>query len=225
MARKRRPSGDDATVARKRFYRKAERYLKDAERTSGATAQRMRYLAKQQLNEALRTYSQKTTQEFSKPIRKLAADLGVNLQDFRNKLKKQGEGTAKEIREAAIEIGRESRSAGSLESRQKDAETRRQAEARAILNSPIGKRIIGGTEKIWRDVASVQTDKGIKIDKYKILPALFEYFNVDNLGDLITKAEQVIGETLYAADDQDAMYEAAKILMQTHIATDNSHTV
>ena len=228
MARKRRPTGDDATVARKRFYRKAERYLKESRTQTGATAARSRYLAEIHLKEALKTYSAKTTQTFSKPIRNLAADLGVNLETFREKLKKQNSETSEKIRQGVIQIEGEakkdktSKSAKALERNIKDIDTRRESEARMILNSPIGKRIMGGAVEVWREEASIETDEGIKIDKTKLLPLLFDYFKVDNLTDLLTQVEKIVGDVLYAADDQDAMYEAAKVTLQKHIAADNS---
>ena len=225
--RNRRPTGDDATNARKRFYRSAERLLKQAAKAVGATASRLRYLARRDLKAAINTYDKKTTQQFSKPIQKLAADLGVNLQEERRKIQERSDKQAQEIRANAIRLDAESRSAKRLSGRKIDIETRREEEARAIMNSPIGKRILGGTVDIWRDEAIIKTvdefgEEKTTIDRSKILPALFDYFKVDNVADLISTVEEITGETLYAADDQDAFYEAAKILLQTHIATDNS---
>lgn len=226
MARQRRKTGDDATVARKRFYRSAERYLKQAQDSIGATAARFRTLARTELDNALNTYSKTTTQKFSKPIQKLANDLGVSLDEERQKIKGRSDEYAEKVRKSVIELGEESKSAKSLAGYKIRDEERRQAEARQILNSPIGSRILGGFVEEWREKATViDEETGARVvDNSKILPALFDYFEVDNLADMLEKVEQIIGDKLYADDDSDAMYEAVKILLQTKYETDNAIT-
>lgn len=227
MARNRKPTGDTATNARKRFYRAAERYLKQAAGSAGATAARYRELARQKLDDALKTYSKGTTQPFSKPIQKLANTLGVDLNQARQTIKSRSDEAAEKIRKEAINLGEESKSFKSLESvkRGRQAETLRQDEARAILNSPIGQRIIGGTVEIWQDAATVRvSETETKIDKAKILPELYKYFGVDNLADLLEEIEAITGEVLYQQGDREMMYEAAKLTLQNRIAADNSVT-
>lgn len=104
------------------------------------------------------------------------------------------------------------------------AQTLREEEARAILNSPIGQRIIGGTVEIWEEGARVAADngKGYKIDKKKILPQLFAYFNVDNVADLLDEIENITGDLLYSRGDMEANYEAVKLIIQNKIAFDIS---
>ena len=209
MARKRK-AGDIATNARKRYYRAAERYMKQAEETTGAASARYRELARQNLDDAVKTYSQKTTQGFSKPIRKLADQLGMDLNAKRSQLKGKSEKEAEKQRSELI--GRSERALAGVEFT--DEETR-EMQARAIINSPIGKRIIGGTVDIWRDAATVVGKDGqYSIDKTKILPALFEYYEVDNLADLIEAIEDEVGETLYSSPDSDEMYETVKLTLQ-----------
>ena len=226
MPRKRRPTGDTATNARKRFYRAAERKLKEAEKAVGATASRLRYLAKQDLQAALNTYSKSTTQKFSKPIQKLAGILGVNLDEERQRIKQRSDEAAQKIREAAIDLGKGSRSAKRLAKREASVDVMREEEATAIMNSPIGSRILGGTVEIWRDAATVEYEENgewkTKIDKSKIFPALFDYFKVDNMANLVSAIEDITGETLYKSEKDDAFYESAKLLIQEHIASDNS---
>lgn len=228
MARKRKPTGDDATNARKRFYRAAERKLKESERAVGATAERLRYLARQDLKSAMNTYSKNTTQAFSKPIQALAAKLGVNLSEERQKIKQRSDKQAEKVRSEAIRLDKSSRSAKRLEGNLANVSARRESEARAIFNSPIGKRILGGTVDIWRDEATaykidpVTGEPTAYIDKRKIFPALFRHFQVDNLADLIDAVENAIGAALYADDKNEAMYETVKILLQSHIMSDNS---
>ena len=218
MARK---PGDIATNARKRYYRAAERYIKQAEKTSGAASARYRELARQNLDDALNTYSQKTTQDFSKPIQKLADQLGVDLQAKRAQLKGKSEGRAEKQRTELI--GRSERALSGVEFTDDEM---REMQARAILNSPIGKRIIGGTVDIWRDAATVVGEDGqYSVDKTKILPALYEHYEVDNLADLIEAIENEVGETLYSAPDSDEMYETVKLLLQIGTITGSNAVV
>ena len=230
MARKRKPTGDDATNARKRFYRAAERKLKEAERSVGATAERLRYLATQDLKDAMNTYSKKTTQNFSKPIQTLASKLGVNLSEEREKIKQRSDKQAEKVRKQAIRLDKESRSAQKLESSITSVDYRRERESRAIINSRIGKRIFGGTVDIWRDAATeyrFNPDTGREeayINKNKILPELYKHFQVDNLADLIEAVEDAIGDVLYKNEDSEVMYETVKIMLQSHVMSDNSVT-
>lgn len=225
MPRARRKTGDDATNARKRYYRSAERYLKRAEQATGATAARYRQLARQDLDNALNTYSKSTTQKFSKPIQKLANDLGVSLDQERQRIKSRSDEYAEKIRESAIDLDEGSASAKRLVGSMDDAEALRQGEARAILNSPIGHRIMGGMVSKWEEAATIEDESGkLTVDQTKILPILFDYFNVDNLADMLEKVEEIVGDALYADEDSDMMYEAVKIMLQTHIASDNSVT-
>lgn len=222
MARKRRPTGDDATNARKRFYRRAESYLKQAKSSVGATAARYMELAKINLDDALKTYSKSTTQKFAKPIQKIANDLGIDLGEERRKIQSRSDEAAEKIRSRAIDLGEKSRSARALRSR--TDEQLRQDEATALLNSPIGKRVIGGTVDIWRDAATVETEQGFEIDKRKIIPALFDYFKVDNLADLLERIETIAGDKLYRDEQSEIMYETVKLLIANHTLTDNSVT-
>ena len=220
MARNRKP-GDIATNARKRYYRAAERYLKQANQSTGASAGRFRELARQKLEDAIGTYSKKTTQAFSKPIQRLANELGIDLQARREKVKSRSDASASKARNELIEA-----SGRSMASAMPTEDELREMEARAILNSPIGKRIIGGTVDVWRDAATVAGEDGqYSVDKTKILPALFEHYEVDNLADLIEAIENEVGETLYSAPDSDEMYETVKLLLQIGNITDSNVVV
>lgn len=227
MARKRKLTGDDATNARKRFYRSAERYLKQAAQSAGATAARYRELARLNLQDALKTYTKKTTQGFSKPIQKIANTLGIDLNAEREKIKGRSDDVEKKIRDRFIDLSEKSKSMRELQSskRKIDSEQLRQDEARKILNSPIGQRIIGGTVEIWQDAATVSINETeTQIDKTKILPALFDYFKVNNLADLLDKVEQITGDVLYAHGEGETFYDTVKLTLQNHIASNNSVT-
>lgn len=211
-----RKAGDDAYNARRRYQRSAERNMKKAEQSSGATAARYRQLARDDLDKAMETYDQSTTQNFNKTITNLADQLGVDLQQQRRRIQSMKKETAEKLRESAIS---DEKSRTRLVANIDDDEARRQAEARQIINSKIGSRIIGGLVDVWKDEATVSTDEGLEVDNRKILPALFDYFNVDNLADMLEKVEQIIGDKLYGDEDSDAMYEAVKIMLQKHTAT------
>lgn len=225
-AYKRRPTGDAATIARKRFYRKSESYLKQAAKATGATAERYRQLARLSLDDALKTYSRSTTQDFSKPIKAIASELGVDLGEERRKIQSRSKEAEEKIRGELIDLKRETpKSARALRSRDIQAEELREEEARAILNSPLGRRIIGSTEDIWRDKATVETAQGVKIDKTKILPALYEHYKVDNLANLLDKLQNIAGENLYKQPDSEVMYESVKLTIAKRVITDNQVTL
>ena len=228
MARGYKDNGDTAYNARRRYYRAAERYLKNAASAAGATAARYRELARQKLNDALKTYDKGTTQAFAKPIQKIANALGVDLTEERRKTQAQSKKANEKIRDEVVGTRKESPSFQALEGTRKGAAAQqlREDEAHAILNSPIGQRIIGGTVEIWEEGARVAADneKGYQIDKEKILPQLFKYFNVDNVADLLDEIENITGDLLYSRGDMDAIYEAAKLTIQNKIASDNSVT-
>ena len=212
MARKQR-AGDTATNARKRYYRAAERYLKQAQNAIGATAARYRALAEIRLKEAISTYTKETTQRFSKPIQRIANALGVNLSEERETIQQRTKAQEEQIRKHAIDQSLKATVKGT-----KDTDSLREREARAILNSPIGSRVIGGTVEIWEDQARVVTEDGkTKIDNKKILPALYDYFEVDNVADLLDKVEDIAQDSLYANPDNEAFYESAKVIIQTYI--------
>ena len=208
MARARR-KGDEFYNARRRYQRAAERNMKKAEQASGATAARYRNLAKQDLQKALETYDKGTTQNFSKPIQKLANDLGVDLGEKRARMKGLKDKAAKDLQTKAVEKSTE-RLAGAMET----SEQLRQAEARAVFSSEVGHRIIGGLVDVWRDKAV----KGGKVDKEKMMKAIYDYFQVDNLADVLQKVEQSLGEVLYQDADTDTIYETVKLTIQNKVA-------
>ena len=208
MARAKR-KGDEYYNARRRYQRAAERNMRKAEQSSGATAARYRNLAKQDLQKALATYDKGTTQNFSKPIQKLANDLGVDLGEKRARMKGLKDKAAKDLQTKAVEKSTE-RLAGAMET----SEQLRQAEARAVFSSEVGHRIIGGLVDVWRDKAV----KGGKVDKEKMMKAIYDYFQVDNLADVLQKVEQSLGEILYQDADTDTIYETVKLTIQNKVA-------
>lgn len=201
--------GDDFYNARRRFVRSAQRNLKKAEQSSGITADKYRTIAANDLQKALNTYDQGTTQNFSKPIQKLASALDVNLGQARKRMQQMKEITAKRLRTQAEKQSTE-RLAGAMD----DEETLRQAEAKVVFSSDVGSRIIGGLVDVWKDKASI---KG-KIDKKAMFDAIFDYLGVDNLADALQKMEQAIGDSLYDDGETDTIYETVKLVIQSKVA-------
>lgn len=202
--------GDFAVNARKRYARAADRYLKEAGRTEGAVSARNREVAKRFLDDALSTYdySRKTT--FSKQIRNLASEFGVDLESVAEKRK----GQKPSIFDNVI-----SRSEFATVRGMGDVENRRQLEADAIFRSePIAQRIYGGTVEIWRDDATVvNPDGSVTVDNSKILPSLYEHFGVDNLADLLEKIVDMTGDSIYKELKSNEWYEFVKTLIQSKI--------
>lgn len=215
-----RKAGDVSTNARKRYYRASERYLKKAEESSGSTATRYRQLAKQNFDDALATYDPANTQKYSKPIQRLAAEFGYDL-DKRRELPTDSASAEREITRRKL---RQSQAIGESERVKEsflaDDDKRRQREAQTLFrSSEIGRRIIGGYVDVWRDEATVidEITGERKVDTRLIFKALYKYFGVDNLADLVEKVENEVGETLYRMGDDDEIYEVVKLQIQNKV--------
>ena len=213
MARARK-TGDTFYNARRRYQRSAERYMKQANQSTGATAARYRELARRELNNALSTYDQSTTQNYNKSIQNLSNQLGVNLSLKRQELQSMKQETAAKRRERAKD-----KSSERLVSNVKDPEQIREQEAKAIFNTSIGSRIIGGLVSIW-DVNANRDARG-KYDKKKIMSTIFNYFKVSSYAELLQKIEDALGDILYSGTDSEVMYETVKLLIQ-HKVADNT---
>lgn len=206
-------AGDASYNARRRYYRAAERNLKKSEQTSGAESARYRELARQDFENALDTYDPTNTQKYNKPMQRLANEFGVDLESRRSGLSSVD--TRKIEKQRTRQKRAISESENVLESNLSDEIYRSEREARAIFNSPIGSRILGGLVDVWRDKA---VDESGKVDKSKIIPAILDYFNVDNLSSVIEKLEGMLGELLYKNPDRESIYESVKIIIQTKVA-------
>lgn len=215
MARRERKS-DDIYNARRRYYRAAQRHLDRAGKLSGTSAARERQLARAEFERALETYDPAQRQKISKPMRRIASELGVDIQKERPKLEK-GEDISKARERYLEKVGKlERESLKSLEGEMSDAEKRREREAEIIFkNQNISHRILGGLVDIWRGKASKFDSKQgkMKVDKKRILPILFEHYGVSKLSDLLAKIEKEVGETLYQIG-QDEIYEVIKLTLQ-----------
>ena len=216
-ARAARPTGDAATNARKRFYRRAESYLKKAEESTGVTKEKYKALARVHFENAMKTYDVTTTQKFSKPMQRIANQLGVDIEEERLKMKAQSGTVREKIRDAYIKLDETSASYKAL--KRKSRAAIREAEAEILMKSPVGKRLIAANEDIWKDAARVKVNGKCVIDKKKIMPAILRAYNADSLADLLEKIEEIAGEDLYKDFENEVMYEAVKIQIMIHDAT------
>lgn len=200
MARAKR-KGDSAYNARRRYTRKAERYMKQANASYGASRERYIELAKREAEKALSTYDKEPSfQKLSKGLQRVALETDAQFSKPANDARRQ-------------EII--SRSKRSLES---SVEDRREYEGRAIMSSSVGSRIIASLEPIWRQYAEYnpKTKKyGVK-DWDKVAPKIFEYMSevtgreiTDWMG-VIEAFEQnpEIGADLYKDPKNDIRYDA-----------------
>ena len=206
MARKAK-SSDSAYNARRREYRAAQRYMKKAEESSGATAARNRAIAKTHLQNALDTYDPSQNQKISAPITNLAAQLGVDIQGSRT----QYINASEEQRKAVIEG-----STSALEGSLKDPYQRKVAETEALMqNKTIGRRIMGGLVDIWRDV--VKKGKSAIENRKAATKAIFDYFKVDNWYEVIEKLMEASGSELFDTSADEEIYDVVRITLQTKI--------
>lgn len=203
--RKRNSKADEVYNARRRYARAADRNLDKAEKSNGATAARYRQLAKINYDQAVALYGENAPTRKSAEIRRLESEFGFD-----------AERTNRANVEQSI-----IRSKRTLETNLNDIESRREAEARTLLNdAEIGPRILGGLVDVWRDKAKVRDpETGLeRIDNKKIVPALLDYFGVGSLADVVERLEETIGSKLYELKGGDEnIYENIKIIIQTKV--------
>lgn len=193
-------ASDEVYNARRRYTRKAERYMKQADSSYGASRERYIELAKREAEKALSTYDKEPSfQKLSKGLQRVALETDAQFSKPANDAQRQ-----KLI----------SRSRRALESNIQD---RREYEGRAIMSSSIGSRIIAALEPVWRDYATVNPETGkTEIDWSAASNAIFEHMSQqtgksinDWLG-VIEAFEQnpEIGADLYKDPKNDIRYDS-----------------
>ena len=210
-------AGDDSRNARRREYRAAERYLRQAESSSGATREKMRQLAKGHFERALDTYDPSTKQDFAAPIKRLASEFGVDIYERRRQfadLTTKSQAKAVERYQKQKDFY-ENRSKEALESERQDPDVLREREALIIMNSEVGKRIMAGLVDKWSHVVS--RDKTAEKNREAAQKAIFEYFNTDNWADVVDAIEKSVGESLYKMSGQDDFYDTVKTTIQDKV--------
>lgn len=153
-------TSDSVYNARRRYARKAQRYLKQADQSYGAARERYMSLAKQETERALSTYDKEPNfKDMSKALREAQARTNARFVE-----------PANDARRAELV----SKSKTSLES---NITQRREYEGRKIMSSSVGSRIIGALEPIWREYATVTDEGKTKIDWSLAAPAIFDYMS------------------------------------------------
>jgi hypothetical protein len=193
-------ASDEVYNARRRYTRKAERYMKQADSSYGASRERYIELAKREAEKALSTYDKEPSfQKLSKGLQRVALETDAQFAKPANDAQRQ-----KLI----------SRSRRALESNIQD---RREYEGRAIMSSSIGSRIIAALEPIWRDYATVNPETGkTEIDWSAASKAIFEHMSeqtgkpVNDWLGVIEAFEQnpEIGADLYKDPKNDIRYDS-----------------
>lgn len=153
-------ASDAVYNARRRYARKANRYLKQADQSYGAARERYMSLAKQETERALAIYDKEPRfQDMSKALQEAQARTGAQFAQ-----------PANDARRAELI----SRSTRSLES---NIKARREYEGQRIMSSSIGSRIIASLEPLWSDYATIDDRGRTKIDWSSAAPAIFDYMS------------------------------------------------
>lgn len=187
-----RKAGDDATNARKRYVRQAERYMRQSDSNMGIAADRFRYLAAQAVASALQTYEKlPALQRMQKSLRDLATRLDIPLEPALNRKER-----SKVIAQSVTALDRS-----------KTKAEREEFIGRKLMSSFVGHRIYGATEHIWREKALRFDEQGkAYIDKEAQEQAILDYFQADNMFQVIQRFEEDIPD-LYKAPKSTIQYD------------------
>lgn len=188
-------SSDDTYNARRRFKREAERYMKKAEQSTGATKSRYERMAERSLTQAAMLY--KNTPKGRNAISEMGEKIGV---DPFSKAK---------ALEAGFKAGKQkvtgkliARSFTRLESNK--AKTR-DAMAKDILSTDnIGSRFYGGLSEIWTQSEESREHPDA---------AITEFFGVDSIADVLDLLEEK-GIDIYAPTDNNSNYKSIQLKLQ-----------
>lgn len=186
MARLRK-TGDAAYNARRRYYRQAERYEKQATQAGTAIeAGRLRKLGSRALEKAISTYEDPTKANFSKPIQELQRSLNP-----RKPLRKPG----KELRSRIIEESEKTATVDGM-----DEYEMRQEEASEILTGSIGRRVFGAFVDIWKDSEDREG-------------AILDYFGASDMMEVIEAIEDA-GIDIYSDPESEQKYDEIRTAVE-----------
>lgn len=196
MARKRRPTGDDATNARKRYAREANRYIRQADQASSpASRERFMTLAEQSTKKALSTYDEVVpVSKMRKELKEAVLRTGAEFEDLTDERRK-----AIRARSIKDEV--------SAQSKVKRGEQKRENMAKGLLNTHVGSRIFGALSEIWQPAIYTGDDGKTHIDQKEMTKLIFDYLGVDNWMQAIERFEEVYGEELYSDPDNTFRYD------------------
>lgn len=186
MARLRK-TGDAAYNARRRYYRQAERYEKQATQASTAVeAGRLRKLGSRALEKAMQTYEDPTKARFSKPIQDLERSLNPSAP-----LRKPGAGYQSKI----IEESEKTATVGGM-----SEDERQEFEASEILTGSIGRRVFGAFADVWKDSEDREG-------------AILDYFGASNMMEVIEAIEDA-GIDIYSDPESEQRYDEIRTAIE-----------
>lgn len=185
--RNRSDASDDAYNARRRYYRQAQRYERQAAKASTPTeAGRLRKLGARALENAIKTYEDPTKVRVSRPIAELQKSLQVE-----KPLRKPSEN----YRQLIIDESKKK----ATEKGMTDFE-RRETEASEILTGAIGRRVFGATSEIWKDAEDRED-------------AILKYFGAASMMDVIEAIEDA-GIDLYSDPESEQKYDEIRTAIE-----------
>lgn len=179
--RNRQKASDDTYNARRRFIRAATRYLNKSYDTVGTERNRYREMARDAAMKAAELYERKANIKRKSDFGRLVSEFKIDLAEFltdEEPTERQAQRRETLLRESEKVTGKT------------NIESRREAEARAILNSPIGSRIYAGLVDVW---AKPAIEGGAVVNKRTqddIDSLIMDYYGVDSMMDVIEMLER-----------------------------------
>lgn len=180
---------DSVYNARRRFVRAATRALNKSYDAVGAEKSRYREIAREYTTKAAELYQGKVKGKVSGAMQKLSDALGVNLREFSS-----SEKPTKREQQRRGNLIRESLDVATKPGMSKadTVKMRRDQEAEAILNSPIGSRIYAGLVDVWAKPTIEDGEIKMRRTREDINNAIMEHFGVSSMMDVIEQLEQKI---------------------------------
>ena len=205
MPRNRKRS-DSVYNARRRFVRAATRALNKSYDAVGAEKSRYREIAREYTTKAAELYQGKVKGKVSGAMQKLSDALGVNLSEFTS-----SEKPTKREQQRRGNLIRESLDVATKPGMSKadTVKMRRDQEAEAILNSPIGSRIYAGLVDVWAKPTLEDGEVKMRRTREDINNAIMEHFGVSSMMDVIEQLEQKID--LYADPQSIERYDIVSL--------------
>lgn len=179
--RNRQKASDDTYNARRRFIRAATRYLNKSYDTVGTERNRYREMARDAAMKAAELYERKANIKRKGDFGRLVSEFKIDLAEFitdEEPTERRAQRRETLLRESEKVTGKT------------NIESRREVEARAILNSPIGSRIYAGLVDVW---AKPAIEGGAVVNKRTqddIDALIMDYYGVDSMMDVIEMLER-----------------------------------
>lgn len=197
---------DSVYNARRRFIRAATRALNKSYDAVGAEKSRYREIAREYTTKAAELYQGKVKGKISGAMQKLSDSLGVNLREFTS-----SEKPTKREQQRRGNLIRESLDVATKPGMSKadTVKMRRDQEAEAILNSPIGSRIYAGLVDVWAKPTIEDGEIKMRRTREDINNAIMEHFGVSSMMDVIEMLEQKVD--LYADPQSIERYDIVSL--------------